>query len=187
LIAVGLGATVAVLSKKTGSSLEQQVVVVGGGRDELPSAELEAARSIEATNGSAATPTNENHEVAVQNASRSGVEPPLVHAKAAASPSSSSGGHSQLADAVQQKSGSFQACFVHHLEAGQAAPQAVLHFDVVKTGGAAQVKAEPPAVANTPLGRCLVQAGSSVRFPALEQPVSFRVPVRARVSRTSGK
>jgi hypothetical protein len=191
LIAVGLGATVAVLSKTSGTSSDQQVVVVGGGRDEQPTVEPGAAtQSADPANmapGVAAAGETSQAGGADQTASVAPIDTPQVHAKAPATIGGSSAGQAQLARAVQQKSGSFQACFVQHLEAGQTAPQAVLHFEVAKAGGAAQVKAEPPPVATTALGRCLVQAGSSVRFPPLDQPVSFRVPVRARVSRSSGK
>lgn len=188
LIAVGLGATVAVLSKKSGPSQDQQVVVVGGGRDEQTAEPGTAAAASD--RGTAVSPDpvaapDSKLEVALAQPSAEGAASPQVHAKPAAAPSGA--GQAQLAHAVQQKSGSFQACFVQHLEAGQAAPEVVLHFEVAKGGGVAQVKAEPKVVANAPLGRCLVQAGSSVRFPPLDQPVSFRVPVRARVSRSSGK
>lgn len=192
LIAVGLGATVAALSKKTGSSSEQQVVVVGGGRDEPatvePGAAPQSADLANVARGVAVADVESSQTGgASQAAPTAPIEAAQVHTKATTAAGGSSSGQAQLARAVQQKSGSFQACFVQHLEAGQTAPQVVVHFEVAKAGGAAQVKAEPLAVANTALGRCLVQAGSSVRFPPLDQPVSFRVPVRARVSRSSGK
>lgn len=194
LIAVGLGATVAVLSRTAGSSSEQQVVVVGGGRDE----EL---RGSAASPGGEAQPSPTSVDTAPGLTALALTAPVLTAppddpaTPAAAAPAAPKSGatasagtnQAQLAQAVHQKSGSFQACFVQHLEPGQNAPEAVLHFEVAKAGGAAQVKAEPKAVAGTALGQCLVQAGSSVRFPPLEQPVSFRVPVRARVSRASGK
>ncbi len=192
LIAVGLGATVAALSKNTDAGREQQVVVVGGGRDEAPSATAASPEMTAAAPGTASVDdaTTDSKAAGEPPAiEKSGARPELSTAHTRPSPTSggSSAGQAQLAQAVQQKSGSFQACFVQHLEAGQTAPAAVLHFEVAKAGGAAQVKVEPPAVANTALGRCLARAGDSVRFPSLEQPVSFRVPVRARVSRTSGK
>lgn len=189
LIAVGLGATVAVLSKRSSTPQEQQVVVVGGGRDVQPAIEPAFAAPLAVDDAVHAGTTIANEPGASGASAEKGAASDAlrVHAKVATATAATGVGQAQLSQAVQQKSGSFQACFVQHLEAGQVAPQAVLHFDVAKSGGAAQVKAEPPAVANTPLGRCLVQAGSSVRFPSLDQPVSFRVPVRARVSRSSGK
>lgn len=184
LIAVGLGATVAVLSRTAGTNSDQQVVVVGGGRDEEPPGKAAnpggetppSPTSVDAAPPAAPGPDTPAAPVAAA---------PMT-AKSVAAPSPATN-QAQLAQAVHQKSGSFQACFVQHLEPGQNAPEAVLHFEVAKAGGAAQVKAEPKAVAGTALGQCLVQAGSSVRFPPLEQPVSFRVPVRARVSRSAGK
>jgi hypothetical protein len=193
LIAVWLGATVAVLSKNKDSAREQQVVVVGGGRDELPSAEAPtvngapSAKDTEPGGANAASSQIDQRAASPHDEASSGnASAPNTSTRNPAA-GASSAGQAQLARAVQQKSGSFQACFVQHLEAGQAAPAAVLHFEVAKAGGAAQVEVEPPAVAGTALGRCLVQAGGSVRFPSLDQPVSFRVPVRARVSQASGK
>ena len=62
-------------------------------------------------------------------------------------------------------------------------PRAVLHFSVAKQGGAAQVNVEPSALAASPLGACLKDAASRVQFPEMKDPVSFRLPVSARVSR----
>lgn len=179
LIAVGLGATVAVLSR-AGSSQEQQVVVVGGGREQ-PAPNTDTVGESKP----AIAPVEETHAGGGTTAPVV-VVPPTIKASGTVA---SAGGtnQAQLAQAVQQKSGSFQSCFVQHLEAGKATPEVVLHFEVAKAGGAAQVKLEPASVGATPLGQCLVNAGRSVQFPTLEQPVSFRVPVRTRVSRASGK
>jgi hypothetical protein len=189
LIAVGLGATVAVLSRKAGDGAEQQVLVVGGGRE----TQGESADLVTDDGASVAAGVEATGSAVGRGTGSVAVDPLATSAARGASRSPAAGaaergaGQAQLASAVQQKSGSFQTCFVRNLGVGQAASEAVLHFDVAKSGGAAQVEVEPSSVANTPLGQCLKKAGRSVRFPALDQPVSFRVPVRARVTRASGK
>ncbi len=88
-----------------------------------------------------------------------------------------------LGAALQQQSAAIEACFAKHLAAGQDPPEVFLHFEVPRAGGHAKVTVSPAAVAGQPLGRCLAEAGRQIAFPRLEADVSFRVPVRARVSR----
>jgi hypothetical protein len=187
LIAIGLGAAVALLSRSGGP---EQVVVVGGDDPESAagsvgetptgeSPELSGAQLSPQVppSASAALPT----ENPVTDPPRSGN---TENIKKAESPKNR---QQQLAQAVQQKSGSFQACFSKHIAEAKATPQAVLHFSVAKAGGSAQVNIEPAALAATPLGGCLKGAATQVQFPALDEPVAFRVPVRARVSRAKGQ
>jgi eukaryotic-like serine/threonine-protein kinase len=185
LIAVGLGASVALLSRGGGND---QVVVVGGDSPEEPEATAPSAPAPDARlSAGPAEPIAPTAGVdpadprAVQTADsalRTGSPRP--------NPGESAPGDqgAQLSRAVQQQSGNFQGCFAKHVEPGAAAPEAVLHFSVAKSGGSAQVEIEPPALAAAPLGGCLKAAAVRVQFPELDQSVSFRVPVRARISRT---
>lgn len=112
--------------------------------------------------------------------------PHTPSASTTAAPTSENAGQDlqqKLAQAVQRQSGSFQDCFTVHLQQGGSDSAATLHFSVAKQGGTAQVNVEPPAIGATPLGLCLEKAGRRVQFPALANEVSFRVPVRARVTR----
>jgi tRNA A-37 threonylcarbamoyl transferase component Bud32 len=199
LIALGLGATLSVLAR--GRDASGQVIVVGGGSADPSSAP--AASSPAASSPAAPAPAVEpaGPRVALE---PSAALPPELAARSAkgarepapkgarsgrnptAAPTSESGAgelQQRLARAVAQQSASFQDCFTVHLKEAGAAPAATLHFSVAKQGGAAQVNVEPPALAATPLGACLERAGRRVQFPALEKEVSFRVPVRARVTR----
>lgn len=159
LIALGLGAAVALLRKSSGP---EQVVVVGG-EDEDPS-----------TAGSAAP----EQPTGVEN---QGQMPTPVNGAPSAGDARVSR-QQKLSFAVQQKSAEFESCFVQHLGKGESAPEAFLHFSVDAKGGKAQVNVEPTGLAKTPLGSCLDAAASGVSFPPLDQGVSFRVPVRARVA-----
>lgn len=179
LIAVGLGAAVALLSRSPGGA--EQVVVVGGERvqpEPAPQAEGTPEPEATAVGPSVAPPRLSSAASAT------------AAAPSAASPAAKQTGPGRpqqaLSSAVQQQSGAFQSCFAAHLQGAAQAPEAVLHFSVAQQGGGAQVEVEPTALAATPLGGCLKQAAARVQFPKQEQPVAFRVPVRARISRAKG-
>ena len=167
LIALGLGAAVALLSK---GDAGEQVVVVGGEQDELSRG---LARADEPFGASPAGPSP-----APGAAPETAKEPATLR-----SDGQELSRQQKLSLAVQQKSGDFQSCFLNHLNAAEASPEAVLHFSVSKNGGVPQVAVEPAKIAATALGRCLKGAAEKVTFPELDQGVSFRVPVRARVAR----
>lgn len=166
LIALGLGAAVALLSKGDGA---EQVVVVGGEDNALgdglasadepfraPSAQGADALSGKGTPAEAASLRDDGKDLTQQQ---------------------------KLSLAVQQKSTDFQECFLKHLEAAEESPEVILHFSVAAGGGSPQVNIEPAKIAASPLGKCLKEAAQRVNFPPLDQGVSFRVPVRARVAR----
>jgi hypothetical protein len=189
LIALGLGASVALLSRSGG---HEQVVVVGGENRDTPppSAPSGGPRAPSATAETTQRPkvsevaTSPAEEVTANRPqseqSRTGSE-----ANVGAKPTAKDR-QARLSRAVQQRSGEFQSCFAKHIQEGKDAPEAVLHFSVAKEGGRAQVEVEPSALAATPLGGCLQAAAVRVQFPELDQPVSFRLPVRARITHTTG-
>lgn len=169
LIALGLGAAVALLSR--GGSGEQ-VVVVGG--ENTGSGEQNLLRSSDAS-----APKTDNVGADLS---------PLADASELVNPASSSAPkpltrQQKLSQAVQGSSGAFESCFVKHLEAAQQSPQAMLHFSVAKIGGKATVRVEPAALAAIPLGSCLKGVAEQVEFPELDEAVAFSVPVKARVAR----
>lgn len=161
LIALGLGAAVALLSK---GDRAEQVVVVGGEANDLGDGLANAddpfkAPAAPAVSGAAAEPSTlrEDGKGLTQ--------------------------QQKLSLAVQQKSTDFQECFLKHLDAAEASPEVILHFSVGASGGKPQVNIEPAPIASSPLGKCVKDAAMEVNFPPLDQGVSFRVPVRARVAR----
>lgn len=163
LIALGLGAAVALLSKGEGS---EQVVVVGGEDNELGDGLAQADAPFRAPEkGSQAGQAASARPSSLRNDGRDLTQ------------------QQKLSLAVQQKSTDFQDCFLNHLEAAEASPEVILHFSVVAAGGIPEVEVEPAKVAAIPLGKCLRAAALQVSFPSLGQGVSFRVPVRARVAR----
>lgn len=192
LIAVGLGAAVALLSRG-GAGGGEPVVVVGDNvrQDNTPEA-------LTPPRAGAADPALLGASTAAGSATTAQVEgaPSSVPSQDVASgvgatprpgKAPDSARSEQLTAAVQRQSGAFQSCFSQNLDSSGKAPDATLHFSVAKQGGAAQVKVEPQSLATTPLGSCLLAAAGRVQFPELEDAVAFRVPVRARVSRGKGK
>ncbi len=167
LIALGLGAAVALLSK--GGDGGDQVVVVGGEDKEL----TEGLPPSDAPFKASATDTSPSQ----QGQAAPGTAPSLREDGKDLTQ------QQKLSLAVQQKSTDFQECFLKHIDAAEASPEVILHFSVGAMGGAPEVNIEPPQVAGKPLGECLKRAATEVRFPKLERGVSFRVPVRARVAR----
>jgi serine/threonine-protein kinase len=190
LVALGLGAAVSLLARRSGS---EQVVVVGGDRlDTVPAAQV----GVPPPPASSGAPPDARGEpgpelpagaiAPVLDRAKSGKSVPERASKSRASAAAQDEGkdlQQRLASAVQRQSDAFQDCFTVNLAARGRESSAVLHFSVAASGGAPQVNIEPAALAATPLGVCLERAGRRVQFPALANDVSFRVPVRARVTR----
>lgn len=166
LIALGLGAAVALLSK--GGDGGEQVVVVGGEDKELGEGLARADAPFKAAANADPTDTGTEQQQ----------EPGSLR-----DDGKSLSQQQKLSLAVQQESTAFQECFLKHLDAAEASPEVILHFSVGADGGTPQVNIEPAQVAATRLGSCLKKAALQVQFPKLDQGVSFRVPVRARVAR----
>ncbi len=168
VIAIGLGAAVALL-KKSGSGGEQVVVV--GGPEPSPVTPFPTLGQ-----GAPDAPT---------------LDAPTLTPKKTGGPKAPLTPHSpktltrqqKLSSAVQGKSAAYEDCFIRHLHDPKKSPEVYLHFSVAAKGGSAQVSIEPATWANAPLGICLKGAAGQVQFPVLAEGVSFRVPVRARFAR----
>lgn len=182
LVAVGLGAAVALLSR-AGSD---QVVVVGSDLSEPAGKSSDSTNSgvallgvAPASNGSGPIPSAPGSQRDRSN---------IPKATGAQAPPSAEQPHApdteeEISRVIHQQATAFQACFAQSVSAAQDAPELVLHFSVDEGGGPAEVKLEPREVFSTPLGRCLHTAASRIDFPRLDQPITFAVPVRARVTR----
>jgi serine/threonine protein kinase len=184
LIALGLGAAVALLSR---SGSPEQVVVVGG--DNSPHEPTSAALAPPAE---APETAPQPSEVAQDTSSPpvralQATRPAQVAAPAAPGHASTQSADAeqkaQLSRAVHTQSAQYEACFTAELSAGRAVQEATLQFTVADTGGKATVNVLPAAIAQTILGSCLQRAGARISFPRLGETVTFSVPVKARVSR----
>lgn len=183
VIAIGVGAGVALLSRGGGSASEQ-VFVVGGESPEAatplptPLSVLEEDLQVKvegSKEGEATTVAEPKKSSAGSSKSAAPKEAPA--------PLSAESRQKALSQAVQSQSSAYQGCFVKHVAKSESAPEVILHFSVGAAGGPGQVNVEPASVAASALGGCLKSAASRVSFPHLGEGVSFRVPVRARFAR----
>ncbi len=182
LIAVGLGAAVALLSR---SGSGEQVVVVGGDNPSASSSEVGVSAEKGVSQPGSPTVSPSSAQSAAQRVADT-VASPKPQGTAIV-PSESSGSPNRqavLARAVQSKGSQFQSCFAAELKGGGKVQEATLHFSVAPSGGNAQVKVSPSSISKSQLGGCLHRVASEVQFPQLGEAVSFSVPVKARISRT---
>jgi serine/threonine-protein kinase len=89
----------------------------------------------------------------------------------------------RLTAALQRQEGRFQACFERHVEHLSGAPQISIRFRLDARGAVDSAELVPGTLAATPLGDCLLQVARATPFPAPGKPISFHVPITARVSR----
>ncbi len=176
LIALGLGAAVALLSR---SSSDDKVVVVGGER------QPDTTTAPTSDDSNAEIPGTE--DARVDSTTRPTLDvvperPPEPTSVTKSAPAKNTRDQ-KLSKAVQSQSAAFQGCFTKHMQDPNKPPKAVLHFSVAKQGGPATISVAPSTLAASPLGACLKGAAGRVQFPALEEAVSFSLPVRARVTR----
>lgn len=191
LIAIGLGAAVALLSR---SGTGEQVVVVGGDDSQLSGRAISTTAGAElpdksAPEAAARVDTVDGKETSVgqhvAEPHKSKVASLATGAEPTASVASPSERQSILSRAVQAKGSELQACFAADMKTSSAkaqAHEASLHFSVAEGGGNAQVSVQPDSVARSSLGACLHKVAGQVQFPRLGEPVTFSVPVTARVS-----
>jgi serine/threonine protein kinase len=77
-----------------------------------------------------------------------------------------------------------QTCFMKHAAQLPSVPPVSVHFKVDESGQVAEAAISPPEVAETALGRCLLDVAQSTRFGPLRHSVSFHIPIS--VEKVSG-
>jgi eukaryotic-like serine/threonine-protein kinase len=87
-----------------------------------------------------------------------------------------------LTRAFRKQQPKLEDCFRQHSIALQGRPTAQLDFDLDGAGKLTRVVLEPPALAATALGGCLLQVARATAFPAQGRAVSFAIPLSARGS-----
>jgi serine/threonine protein kinase len=87
-----------------------------------------------------------------------------------------------LTRAFRKQQPKLEDCFRQHSVALQGRPTAQLDFDLDAAGKLTRVALEPPALASTALGSCLLQVARATAFPAQGRAVSFAIPLSARGS-----
>ena len=91
-----------------------------------------------------------------------------------------------LSAALQRRQGRIQACFETHVADLKGSPRVTIRFELDAAGKVQQASLEPAELGQHPLGACLLGVARATPFPAPGRPVSFRVPITARVMPPSG-
>jgi serine/threonine protein kinase len=73
-----------------------------------------------------------------------------------------------------------EACFDRHAAVLEGQPQLSLHFRVGASGDVLGVELEPTSLADTALGRCLLEVAHGTRFNPQQRDVSFHIPITAQ-------
>jgi eukaryotic-like serine/threonine-protein kinase len=91
-----------------------------------------------------------------------------------------------LSAALQRQQGRIQSCFESHVADLKGSPRVTIRFELDGAGKVEQTSLEPAGLSQHPLGACLLGVARATPFPAPGRPVSFRVPITARVMSSSG-
>jgi hypothetical protein len=79
-----------------------------------------------------------------------------------------------------------QTCFSKHASEEGELPQLSLGFHVATSGVVESASVQPAALAERPLGRCLLDIAKGTRFGPQQKSVSFHIPISAeKVLRSS--
>jgi serine/threonine-protein kinase len=89
----------------------------------------------------------------------------------------------ELARAFQRQEGKIQSCFQQHSNTGEGQPNISVRFQIDTSGAVENAVVTPSSVASTPLGQCIGTVARSTRFGAQAEPISFSIPIAARVVR----
>ena len=109
---------------------------------------------------------------------------PTVQSRAGSASEVGSGeSGASLTRAVQSQRSRFVACFEQHVQAVEGAPQLNLKLTVAESGKVTSAHLAPSEVGASPLGRCVLAVARSIQFPALQEAVSFSVPITTQASR----
>jgi eukaryotic-like serine/threonine-protein kinase len=86
-----------------------------------------------------------------------------------------------LTRAFGKQMGKVHDCFEAHSADSAGTTELSVRFRVDTDGSVAEAELVPASLGSTALGTCLLGIARATRFGALEQPITFRVPLRARV------
>jgi serine/threonine protein kinase len=75
-----------------------------------------------------------------------------------------------------------QRCFGAHAQGASSLGELTIEFHVASSGTVDKTVLVPVQLASTALGTCLLEVAKSTRFPRLTHPVTFRIPIQARVA-----
>jgi len=176
-----LGLAALVISGRTAPSSgpRPEVLVIekqGVTEPDEPASEptLAAAPAPAATDGVPPSPVPEPANVRTK---------PLPAANTANAPAPGKG--ATLARAFQRQEGNVQGCFQKHATGADGVPEVTVRFQVETSGSVKSATLSPASVASTPLGQCILGVARATAFGEQPEPVSFAIPIAARVVKRS--
>jgi hypothetical protein len=86
-----------------------------------------------------------------------------------------------LGRAFQRQEAKIQRCFQQHSAQPDDAPRVAVRFQVEQSGRVLSASVSPAAVAGAPLGQCILEIARATDFGPQSEPVSFSIPISARV------
>ena len=88
-----------------------------------------------------------------------------------------------LARAFQRQEGAIQRCFQKSPEGLEGTPRLSVKFNVDRDGRVTSAFLDPPSASGQPLGSCILGVARATNFGPQAEPVSFSIPIAARVVR----
>jgi eukaryotic-like serine/threonine-protein kinase len=88
----------------------------------------------------------------------------------------------RLTSAFAREQSRIQHCFSAHAASNVSPGEITIEFQVASSGEVEKAELSPSALASSPLGTCLLGVAKVTRFPRLTRPVTFRIPIQARVT-----
>jgi len=88
-----------------------------------------------------------------------------------------------LARAFQRQEGKIQSCFQQPGASVDGQSGISVRFQIDQAGSVQRAQVTPASVAATPLGQCIVSVARATAFGPQPEPVSFAIPLSARVVR----
>ncbi len=89
----------------------------------------------------------------------------------------------KLARAFAQQKRGVESCFREHSSELAQASRLSVRLSLAKDGGVREAQVLPKDVAQSSIGACIVRAAKAMKFGRQKAPISFRIPLTARVGK----
>ncbi len=170
LVVVGAIGVIALLQSRQQAAPEPAGYVVV---DQRVRVDAGVAAETDASTAAATDATAAGPDVAID----AGTRRPTRDAGAARPPDTAK----DLTRAFGKQKARVQACFEQHAGNADGTTDLAVRFHVESDGRVVSAELIPASLAATPLGTCLLVIARSTRFGPLDKPMTFRVPLHARV------
>jgi serine/threonine-protein kinase len=127
------------------------------------------------------TPSTRVAEVAPVSARATASAPPALTSPSARPKTESASTRRTLASAFQRRQGAIQGCFNKNPGTLTDAQHISVRFDVDRSGHVVAASVSPASLQSQPLGSCILGVARSTDFGPQPEPVSFSIPISARM------